>query len=107
MERVELLQELRWMTGLVLASGADPQRVSRIADELVELLLAGRGPDPRTARTTRLASRVARAHAAGVSVPDLMERFRLSRATVYRLLDVSRLRETHARSNAASAESGD
>ena len=51
---------------------------------------ATRPLDPRTIQTQALADRVCRAHAQGVAIPDLCERFGLSRPSVYRLLSIGR-----------------
>ncbi|WP_111266314.1 helix-turn-helix domain-containing protein [Marilutibacter maris] len=52
--------------------------------------------NPRTTRTAKLANRVAKAHAQGVDIAALQERFSISRATVYRLLNVSRIGKPNA-----------
>lgn len=105
MDRAALAQELRWLVAFATDAGADPARVAAVSSALVDLLLER--TDPRTRRTETLAARVARAHAAGVNVPALMERFGISRPSVYRLIRVSRLRETHARSNELTRQPGE
>lgn len=93
-----LIAELNWLTAQALAVGADPERVRRIASQLVDVLLDAQ--DPRTKRAHAMAERVRRAHVAGVSIPALMERFGKSRSQIHRLLGVARLHATDARSNA-------
>jgi hypothetical protein len=73
------------------------------------LLEAADRCDPRKRASEELAARVRRAYEQGVSVDALCERFgqngrARSRATIYRLLQVSRLRETNPRLNSTVAE---
>lgn len=96
-----LMAELRWLTGHAIAHGADPARVSHIADQLVDVLLDAQ--DPRRKRTLSKAERALRAYNAGTSVSALMERFGVrNRSTISRWLRVARLHATPARSNGSS-----
>jgi hypothetical protein len=79
-----LFAELRWLTSHALASGADRGRVQAIADGLIDLILDAQ--DPRRQRSLDLAQRIGKARAAGVSIPDLCERFGKSRSQIHRLL---------------------
>lgn len=72
--------------------------IDALADLALQLVRAGacvqtealRPLDPRTIQTQALADRVCRAHAQGVAIPDLCERFGMSRPSVYRLLAIGR-----------------
>lgn len=92
-----LIRELQWLTSHAVQSGADPDRVRAIAGQLVDVLLDAQ--DPRRKRSLATAERIRKAHAAGVGVPALRERFGLSRSQIHRLLGVARLHATDARSN--------
>jgi hypothetical protein len=72
--------------------------IDALADLALQLVRAGvsvqsdavRPLDPRTIQTQALADRVCRVHAQGVAIPDLCDRFGLSRPSVYRLLAIGR-----------------
>ena len=104
----ELVWAVRAALGYARSGGMPAELEAQVAGAVVDALLEleswRRGDrDPRRVRTLALASRVARAHAAGVSIADLRERFGKSRSQVYRLLDVARHHATNARDTATSA----
>jgi hypothetical protein len=106
-DSLALVESVRALMGYARAGGMPSELEAEVSDALVDALLElarwRRGDmDPRRSRTIALASRVARAHAAGVSIDALRERFGKSRSQVYRLLDVARQRATDKRETAAT-----
>jgi hypothetical protein len=87
----ELADRVRRLVRYAEAGGAPATWADETSDAIVDALLdldafrAG-DHDPRRQRTLSLAQEVARARNAGVSIPDLGERFGKSRATIHRLL---------------------
>jgi hypothetical protein len=87
----ELADRVRRLVRYAAAAGAPTDWIDETADAILDALLDldafRRGDhDPRRQRTLALAQEVARARRAGVSIPDLGERFGKSRATIHRLL---------------------
>jgi hypothetical protein len=79
-----LIAELRWITGLAIAGGADPDRVQALSAALVDLVLDRM--DPRRQRSLELAQRIAAAKALGVPMAALAARFGRSKSRIHRLL---------------------
>jgi hypothetical protein len=94
----DIIDDLRWLVEEAVSRGADHARALQAAETIIDLLLNLQ--DPRTRAALDLASRVRRAHASGMSISQLCERFGRSRSTIHRLLGVSRLHETFPRFNA-------
>jgi hypothetical protein len=90
-----LFRDLEWLTGVAAAAGADPRRLERAADQIMEALMS---VDPRRLKAVQKRSAVlkldAQLKAAGTEDrrKAVMQRLKVSRPTYFRAL--SQARET-------------